>query len=346
MNQDYKKLIHGIVVPAALPLEEQNKLYQPFLDFLREETPERLYRFRSCKERTIDEFDKNKLCFTPAHKMNDDFDGLLYFNKEQIKATLVDALTSQKVGGLVGVFRRGEIPEEMRNCISAEMFQFCLDSFSKYTPEMIDSLINQFLDFVTYDYEKRMSSLSQLTQNQKIASLSSEIDSPAMWGYYADDGKGFALSYDLREPNFTKYCLSPVIYGNERFDATQYATWLFQQQIMKSILMGANAIGLYSAFQPMIPCPDNFMSTKILIHKAMKWNHENEWRLVYYERNNPENLEFPYIIEKPTGIYLGRNISPIHEKILRHIAVERGIPAYKMTICEDDPTYSLHPELI
>ena len=340
-------MIHSVVVPASLSPEEQNKRYQPFLDFLKVETPENLYRFRSCSERTIDEFDKNKLGFEPAYKMNDDFDGLLYFDKAKIKAALVDALTPQKVVGLVELFRQGAIPEEIRNCIPAGILHLFLDSFSRYnTPKMIESLINQFLDFTTNDYDKRMSSLSVLTRSVKIASLSAEINSPAMWGYYADNGTGFALSYDLRESDFTEYCPVPVIYGNERFDATQYATWLFQQQIMKSILTGANAACLYPVFQPMIPCPDNFMPAKILIHKATDWASEKEWRLVYYKRNNLENAEFPYIIRQPTGIYFGRNISSIHEKILRHIAAEKGIPVYKMMICEDDPTYSLRPELI
>lgn len=154
------------------------------------------------------------------------------------------------------------------------------------------------------------------------------------------------MGKDLREPNFVEYCPLLVIYGDERFNATQYATWLFEQQIMKEILMNANSIGLYPVFQPIIPCPDHFMSAKVLIHKASKWDHESEWRLVYYGRNNLENIEFPHVIKQPTGIYLGRNISPIHEKILRHIAVERSIPTYKMTICEDDPIYSLRSEPI
>lgn len=346
MNQNYKRMIHSIVIPATLPLEEQNKRYQPLLDFLKTETPEKLYRFRSCKERTIDEFDQNKLSFSPAYKMNDDFDGLLYFDKASIKTSLVNALTPQKVSGLVEMFRQGAISDEMRHWFPDEMLQFCLDSFSKYTPEMINALIDQFLNFATNDYEKRMSSLSQLTQGIKIASLSTDINSPAMWGYYADDGKGFALSYDLRDHNFTEYCPLLVIYGDERFNATQYATWLFQQQIMQEILIRANAISLYSVFQSMIPCPDHFMSAKVVMHKASKWDHENEWRLIYYRRNDQENMEFPYVIKQPTGIYLGRNISPIHEKVLRHIAVERGIPVYKMTICEDDPTYGLRSELI
>ena len=343
-NQEYKEMIHSVVIPTTLSSEEQSKRYQLFIDFLKAETPKELYRFRRCKERTIKEFDQNILSFSPAHKLNDGFDGLLYFNKTQIKTGLTNTLTPQNVGSLLEILNQGNIPVEIQNNIPNEMIQCCLSVLSKYTPDMINAIIDQFLDFATNDYDKRMTFLSQVTQNQKVASLSSDIRSPAMWGYYADDGKGFALSYDLRESDYAAYCLVPVIYGNKRLDATQYATWLFQQQVLQRILIGANAAGVYPLFQQMIPCPDNFMATKVLIHKATDWEHEKEWRLVYYERNNLGNEDFPYITKQPTGIYLGQNISSIHEKILRHIAVEKGIPVYKMAIHMDDPTYNLHPE--
>ena len=346
MNQDYRKMIHSIVVPDTLPYEEQNKRYQPLIDFLKTNTPEKLYRFRSCKERAFDEFDRNRLGFSPAYKMNDDFDGMLCFNRASIRATLVDALAPQKIENLAEMFRQGIITDEIRKRFPSETLKSHLDSLSKCTPEMLDSLIDQFLNYATDDYEKRMSSLAQLTQSVKIVSLSTEINSPAMWGYYANDGKGFALSYDLRKPDFTEYCPVPVIYDDERFDAPQYATWLFQQQVMERLFADSNALDLYPLFQPMIPCPDKFMPAKILIHKATYWSHEKEWRLIYYRQSTPQNIEFPFVIHQPTGVYLGRNISPIHEKILRHIAEEKGIPIYKMEICEDSQAYNLHPKLI
>ena len=345
-DQEYKEMIHNIVLPTTLSPEERVKRYQPFKDYLKTATPKKLYRFRSCKERTIDEFDQNKLGFSPAYIMNDDFDGLLYFDKEHIRNTLVDTLTPQKVGSLFEIISQGDIPAEIKDNIPPNIIKYCIDTFSQYTPVMTNTLINQFLDFATNDYDSRMYFLSQVTQSQKVVCLSPDVNSPAMWGYYAEDGKGFALSYDVREPDSAYYCPAPVIYDDERLDATEYATWLFQQQIMKSILIGANAPDLYKSLQQLIPCPDDFMSTKVLMHKSIKWSHEKEWRLVYYERNNLAQAEFPYIIKQPTGIYLGRNISTINEKILRHIAVERNIPVYKMTIREDDSTYNLYPKPI
>lgn len=72
---------------------------------------------------------------------------------------------------------------------------------------------------------------------------------------------------DLRKPNFSEYCLVPVIYGEERFDATEYAQWLLQQQTLRRILISANAHTLYPLLQRIIPCPDLFISTIALIRK-------------------------------------------------------------------------------
>ena len=344
-DHEYKNMIHNLVVPETLPDDEKGKKYQPLIDFLKFNTPDKLFRFRSCKERAFKEFDQDILGFSPASEMNDDFDGMLYFEKERIKATLIGAVTLQKINGIIDLVQKKAVPEEIKDHIPEAALQHIINSLLSLTPESINSLVNQFIDFATEDYDKRMTFISQMTQSQKIVCLSRKIESAAMWGYYANDGTGFALSYDLREPNFSEYCPVPVIYGEERFNATEYAEWLLQQQTLQRILMSVNAHMLHPLFQHIIPCPDLFMSTKVLIHKASSWGHEKEWRLVYYEKNS-QSEKYPHIPKKPTALYLGRNISAIHEKILRHIAVEKNIPAYKMMICEDNPTYSLYPQIL
>ena len=139
----------------------------------------------------------------------------------------------------------------------------------------------------------------------------------------------------------------PVIYGDNCFDATQYATWLFQQEVVQKMLIDRNILPLYPLFQNILPCPDLFMASKILLHKASAWGHEREWRLTC-QCNSPEfsAQEFLCAEKKPTAVYLGRNISPIYEKILRHIAVDKDIPVYKMQIQQASPLYKLHPEKI
>ncbi len=345
-ENEYKNMIHTIVVPENLTYEEKEGKFQPLINYLKSNTPDKLFRFRNCKERTFNEFDQDILDFSPAYKMNDDFDGMLYFDKDYIRKTLISTVTSQKFNAIINnAMNSSAFPAVKKDKFLENILQQTVDTLSHLTPEDINLMVSQFIDFATEDYNKRMTFISQVTQNQKIACLSQSVESTAMWGYYANNGTGFALSYDLRESRFQEYCLIPVIYSDERFDATEYAEWLLQQQILQRILINSNAYKLYQLFRFFIPCPDLFMATKILIHKATCWCHEKEWRLIFCEKN-AQSEKYPHIFKKPTALYLGKNISAIHEKILRHIAVEKNIPVYKMMICEGNQTYSLYPQRI
>ena len=183
--KEYIEMIHGIVVPSSIPDDEKGKRYQPWASFLLEHTPEKLYRFRSCKERALSELGNGILGFSPGYKMNDVFDGLLYFDKEKILAGMNRALNNKDLKAL-------------------------LLSFGM-TPESLETKLQQFHDFITSDYDRNMDYISHVVQSAKIVSLCEEIESAAMWGYYADDGKGFAVSYDFRCFNHPNCYLVPVI---------------------------------------------------------------------------------------------------------------------------------------
>ena len=362
-NQEYKEILNNIIVPNILSFEEKNKLYQPINDFLNSETPEKLYRFRSCIERHISAFDRDELPFSPGYKMNDDFDGLLYFDKERIRAEFKTAKENNLIRDALYNLKQGaNIPVSLQNNMPPQVLSAILASAAQLDQKTIDSRIDMLYNYIISHFDEELSGISHLIQNLRIASFSETIGSSAMWGYYADDGKGFALSYDFRYGNYTvcnscatnQQCqnanncyLLPIIYGDNRFDATQYAIWAFQQSIIRRILINSNAYPMYDVLSSVIPCPDEFMPTKALIHKATAWSHEKEWRLVF-TCNSPEinQQEHPCPKKRPSAVYLGRNISAFNEKILRHIAVEKGIPVYKMVIHENDSTYKLHPEMI
>ena len=343
INQEYQKIIDAIVVPDMLLIEEKLKRYQPLIDFQQKETPEKLYRFRSCSERAMQEFDQDILGFSPASKMNDDFDGLLYFDAERIKSDFIDALLGQKAVSVIEALKQGAVPAGFSQTIPSETIKQIVERLSKILPDELSESLHKFLGYVSSECNRHLLVLSTITRNLKVACLSSAIDSAAMWGYYADGGKGFALSYDLRIPDFSNYCISPVIYDDQRLDATQYAAWLFQLHVIQQILYEMNASALYPLFQQSILCPDNFMCSKVLLHKACCWSHEKEWRLIYYEKPNV-SIEYPYVLKRPTALYLGRNISAFHQKVLCQIALEKKIPVYKMSVCESDASYRLWPQ--
>lgn len=337
---DYREMIHSIVVPGNLSYDEKRKRYQPIIDFLNTDVPQKLYRFRDCEERKIREFEQDMLGFAPAYKMNDDFDGMLYFDKAQILNGL-ESLTPDMIHEHLRLAKQGLVPSGIKNLTSRVGFNSFANSLLSLSTDKTNSMITQFRDFVTEDFDNRMLFLNGITRYIRIACLTSDIESPSMWGYYAK-GSGFAVSYDFRGDRITDYCLLPVIYGDERLNATEYAKWIFQMQTIQRMVKDDNVC---SMLQQSIPCPDEFMAGKILLHKASNWSPEKEWRLIYYATDGSTE-EYPHVTKRPTALYLGRHIDCRDKNRLCGIAEKNHIPVYQMTLREDDPTYKLHPQAI
>lgn len=352
----YKEMIHNIIVPATLSYEEQCKAYEPLSIFLKNEIPEHLYRFRQCNERSISAFEQDQLWFAPAAEMNDDFDSLLFFNRQDIRVNLECFFDNFQ--NYISKIKNGEgIPDSVKSLIPTAIIQ---NKFQQMSDSSIESLRKETYLFLTQQAESGFPIIQHLIQNvHKIACFSEAINSADMWGYYGDSGKGFAIAYDFRNQNYIDSelydnsiaCpstqtanLYQIIYDDAPYDATKFAEWLLQHYILINNLPNPQ---LYYLFQHTIPCPDVFMSTKILLHKSISWKHESEWRLIHtYNTNNILSEKYLYEKKRPSAIYLGRSISPINEKILKNIATEKKIPVYKMTISNDESTYKLIPNLI
>ncbi len=337
----YREMIYSIVIPGNLSYEERSQRYQPLTNFLKNDVPEKLYRFRECKDREISEFEQNILGFAPAYRMNDDFDGLLYFDKDYIRRELNHNIAPEIIREYFNAAKHGSVVPGVKSLIPEEIFNRFVDLMLNLPSEEMRNMISEFLNFVTDEFDNRMLFLSQVTQNAKVACLTTEIESPAMWGYYAK-GTGFAVSYDFRDKTFEKYCPLPVIYSDDRLNATEYANWLFQQQTLQRVFNCANAPELYQILQHSLPCPDEFMCGKILIHKATAWKPEKEWRIIYFNIGG-DSEEYPHVIKKPSALYLGRHIKKEDKERLCQIANKHNIPVYQMAIFEEDSKYRLHP---
>ena len=125
-----------------------------------------------------------------------------------------------------------------------------------------------------------------------------------------------------------------------RVDATELAEWAFKTTLYYDLGLAE----LFGEAAKNIICRDTFMLQKILLHKSTDWKHEQEWRLIFSNKS-PANMQqgHPCAKKKPAALYLGRNISEPHEKLLRHIAGEKEIPVYKMEIDHHQRDYKLNP---
>ena len=286
-DKDYKDLIYSIIIPQELPQEEQNVRYQPLVDFLQTETPSSLYRFRECNENSISAFDQDQIWFAPGSEMNDDFDALLFLDRNTIYSNLERSLASFGA----------EIPNSVLNSFPDDVAASVQAQFKQMSEAEIDEFRKQLHCFLVNRLDANMPRIEHIIQSVlKFACFSETIDSAAMWGYYANSGTGFALAYDFRNQNYTdctlceKRFLCPsakigslfrVIYDDVPFDATGYGTWLLQYRIAHDMVSNKQFANLSSQLSQTNPCPDLFMSSKIILHKSTSWRHEKEWRMIY-----------------------------------------------------------------
>ena len=133
-----------------------------------------------------------------------------------------------------------------------------------------------------------------------------------------------------------------MIYGKQRLDTTEYAVYLFQIKLLLEI---AGSQGLQIPEQwlrDVLPCPDEFMVTKLALNKSSEWRPEREWRMFYISNDLLEgNQPHSFVHYRPSAVYLGRKISELNQKVIVDIAKEKHIPVYKMGFNDKSREYKL-----
>lgn len=147
----------------------------------------------------------------------------------------------------------------------------------------------------------------------KVACFSETYDSMLMWSHYAKNHTGFCIEYDTTKSKLFEELALPVIYKNERYDATNC-------MITRSPNIACNAV----------------------LYKSTDWSYEKEWRMfetVEYFKNKPECLNLKNAI---SAIYLGACTKESdNDKIceVKKWAKGSNIKIYKMSL--DSASYNL-----
>ena len=184
----------------------------------------------------------------------------------------------------------------------------------------------KYIDKITAckEYEKVF---KEMGRNKKIACLTEDVYSNLMWAHYADNGKGFALEYEISDMT-TKLLSSnlkspipyPVIYSDTRYDVTQDAVNWFRSIMDKN---GAYAI-------------DGLLLVKPVIRKGKAWSYEKEWRIIdagNYFGDDASHAYLPFI--KPKSVYIGYNTPCDYETKIIDICKLKKIDLYKITLNDD-----------
>ena len=303
-KKEFARLMSRASISSSLSQEEGVKVIRGLNDFVQPYIPERLFRYRNCSELAFDAFDKDILYASTSDEFNDPYDCLFRYDKEELRHSIMQALSKEYVFALREYLRSG-------NAFPVELNSF-------YTKD--------FLDYARTSIKDASDSVIQ--------------NSEAFFSDFRKEfNEGFALEYDLRKPQMKcpscdkfKQCdkavidnLYPIIYDKKRYEATNY--------LISSI---GKKLGL-----PMNN-PDLLAVTKCQLYKSTQWSYEKEWRLILTLMEGAPVENFYGIKHiRPTAIYYGTRISSINRKILHLIAKEKGIREYQMYIDDKSHSYTV-----
>ena len=326
----FGRLLDSVVISEGMSAEEMMKTVMPIREAISEMMPEQLFRFRSCDDMHIDAFERDAIYAVTADSFNDPHDTLLKYDMEGIRQYVEWVMSMEGLEQLKAFFAQGNdfidevkmmLPEVAWTSLKAglqatEDLTTLKDRVETSKQQML-SLISTLFPVLSA-FSKRFST---------IACFSEDVKSILMWSHYADSHKGFALEYDFR-PTLTmpleRGALYPVVYSDERYDASLYIAWQFM-----------HVLGFDSKN------PDITAFSKVALHKSKVWAYEREWRIIDPGPHDPIHPKPSVIHYKPLAIYYGENIPNVKLEILNRIAVAKGIWEYKMDVDETSKVYEM-----
>ncbi len=359
-TETFQRMLYSTVLPSSLPSSNQN--YEELMAYVRSIIPKKLFRFRRCKGRHVDDFYNDKFGVATGIHMNDGFDTRLFFDRasaekwiESFLNTLTDSKAVESLRGLSPIANPSRSLDRKINDV--------IRSIPNMPTEFIVAKMKEVQNQLQTDLETATQLFAEATQRTvQFASLCASVKSATMWGHYAADETGFALEYDFTAGaenicqscpkkvdtcHFNKlYRVFPIIYGTERYRVSNaFIQYLLQCEVF-AVASNNSADPELKAFfascSQTVPCPDLLEPTKIALHKSLDWSYEEEWRVFFsLDFPYPRDIQYDHFYKKPTALYLGRRIDPTDRKNLLDIAKEKGLPVYQMTLNDSSATYEL-----
>ena len=208
-------------------------------DAIQKMLPNSLFRYRpieddSTKEdKRIEAFEQDLIIALSADQFNDPFDTLVRYDLPVIEDYVNQVMNLDSLSALKQYLSQGnDFPEAMKQMLPDEYWSNLKDSILNVEDmgvleSRIEEVKKQFISSITTS----LPVISEFCKRfSRIACFSEDISSMLMWGHYASSHKGFALEYDFR-PTLTnplyRSIILPVIYTDERFDASAYMVWAY-----------------------------------------------------------------------------------------------------------------------
>ena len=91
----YQEILESIKIPDGMTQEEMANALKPLNIALLQMIPERLYKYRACKDKHISAFEKDELWLSTSDLFNDPFDTLIQYDEGKIRSAFDDILNKE-----------------------------------------------------------------------------------------------------------------------------------------------------------------------------------------------------------------------------------------------------------
>ncbi|MDE7091156.1 MAG: hypothetical protein K2O53_05465, partial [Bacteroidales bacterium] len=124
--------------------------------------------------------------------------------------------------------------------------------------------------------------------------------------------------------------LYPVIYSDAKYDATEIASWMFN-----NAFFGKHGLAPF-------PCPDTLYKYKAFLYKDVRYSHEREWRLMCSceKMKGEKSMEVSFDASMK-AIYYGPYMDRIIKNHLHDWAKFHGIKEYEVGLDDKSRGFDL-----
>lgn len=345
MNQDesfararetYRKFLHSAIDSAS----KDRKLGKPFTDvhrrlslIARRNVPLHLYRYYSNEalKRTMNDISSGRLYLSNPVSFNDVFDVRPLFDKAKIKERMNIQVTE---ANMLETYRfYGQLyPDKINQMM--EIYLSEVDNnggFESYKKQFIDSTLENMESFI-----------EDFRSYPRCSCLTETYTSSVMWGLYANNNRGFAVSYEM--PRSPMDCCCERLSEDDKCMLARHPLAVFPilYEGRPDITDFSDTLG---GSQSLIPYLTERLYLTVIAataFKAKEWEHEREWRIVCGQCQYAPNAKM-YVRLKASAVYLGYQVSKENQEFVLRAAAKLSLPVYKAKVlyatAEDDMTF-------
>lgn len=304
--------------------DSKNKFDIDLTNFIK--YPKNLYRYRTVNSKSLAALLENKMYFSSSNYYDDPFDTNIFVDENKLSNSLENYLN--KVNGNSGEFKN----DLSKMDISIDLSKFNIQSFDV---DKLKYIINKMIEDIRNEIKK---------QTYSVCFSETEFNE-TLWLKYANNHQGFVVEYDIHKDyeehvmcgineecssciNNFKMSLYPIIYTDEKYDATKFAEFYMA---IKAIELLKIPNEVHSKFVQLFNANFKFDREIITLIKKKCHEYDLEWRIIgvpYVIDNKPV-----YKCWKPKSITLGLRMSQEDEKLVIEMARQAGIKEiYKICI--------------